>query len=91
MRVPASNSAAARAYRMQVIQTTNPHTPEPPSMDGVGNDSMSFIWQNVLLISAVFLVIFIYLVLIIRKRWKQNFLHVSEIEKEKQKKNRPSS
>ncbi|MBP1655261.1 MAG: hypothetical protein H6Q28_1817 [Bacteroidetes bacterium] len=60
-------------------------------MDGVGNDSMSFIWQNVLLISAVFLVIFIYLVLIIRKRWKQNFLHVSEIEKEKQKKNRPSS
>lgn len=60
-------------------------------MDGVGNDSMSFIWQNVLLISAVFLIIFIYLVLIIRKRWKQNFLHVSEIEKEKQKKNRPSS
>jgi hypothetical protein len=60
-------------------------------MDGVGNDSMSFIWQNVLLISAVFLVIFIYLVLIIRKRWKQNFLHVSEIEKEKQKKNRQSS
>jgi|MudIll2142460700_1097286.scaffolds.fasta_scaffold208047_2 hypothetical protein len=60
-------------------------------MDGVGNDSMSFIWQNVLLISAVFLIIFIYLVLIIRKRWKQNFLHVSEIEKEKQKKNRQSS
>jgi hypothetical protein len=56
-------------------------------MDGVGNDSMSFIWQNVLLISAVFLVVFIYLVLIIRKRWKQNFLHVSEIEKEKQKRN----
>ena len=60
-------------------------------MDGVGNDGMSFIWQNVLLISAVFLIIFIYLVLIIRKRWKQNFLHVSEIEKEKQKKNRQSS
>ena len=60
-------------------------------MDGVGNDSVSFIWQNVLLISAVFLIIFIYLVLIIRKRWKQNFLHVSEIEKEKQKKNRQSS
>jgi hypothetical protein len=33
------------------------------------------------------LVVFIYLVLIIRKRWKQNFLHVSEIEKEKQKRN----
>jgi hypothetical protein len=60
-------------------------------MDGVGSDSMSFIWQNVLLISAVFLIIFIYLVLIIRKRWKQNFLHVSEIEKEKQRKNRQSS
>ena len=55
-------------------------------MDGVGTDSMSFIWLNVLLISAVFLIIFIYLVLIIRKRWKQNFLHVGEIEKEKQKK-----
>jgi hypothetical protein len=60
-------------------------------MDGVGNDSMSFIWQNVLLISAVFLVVFIYLVLIIRKRWKQNFLHVSEIEKEKQKRNSSSA
>lgn len=59
-------------------------------MDGVGNDSMSFIWQNVLLISAVFLVIFVYLVLIIRKRWRQNFLHVSEIEKEKQKQHRQS-
>lgn len=56
-------------------------------MDGVGNDSMSFIWQNLLLISAVFLIIFVYLILIIRKRWKQNFLHVSEIEKEKQKRN----
>jgi hypothetical protein len=60
-------------------------------MDGVGSDSMSFVWQNVLLIAAVFLIIFIYLVLIIRKRWKQNFLHVSEIEKERQKKNRQST
>jgi hypothetical protein len=60
-------------------------------MNGVGNDSLSFIWQNVLLISVVFLLVFIYLVLIIRKRWKQNFLHVGELEKEKQKKDKKSS
>jgi hypothetical protein len=37
--------------------------------------SVSFLQQNLLLISIVVLAIFGYLVLIIRKRWKKNFLH----------------
>lgn len=37
--------------------------------------SVSFLQQNLLLISIVGLAIFGYLVLIIRKRWKKNFLH----------------
>jgi hypothetical protein len=35
----------------------------------------SFIGDNLLLIGIIFLAIFIYLVLLIRKRWKDNFLH----------------
>jgi hypothetical protein len=34
-----------------------------------------FLKQNLILIGVVFLVIFAYLVLLIRKRWKRGFLH----------------
>lgn len=37
--------------------------------------SISFLTLNFVLIAAVALVIFAYLVMLIRKRWKRNFLH----------------
>lgn len=40
-----------------------------------------FFLSNVLLIAGLFLLIFIYLVLLIRKRWKNNFLHPQDSKK----------
>jgi hypothetical protein len=40
-----------------------------------------FFLANVLLIAGLLLLIFIYLVLLIRKRWKNNFLHPQETRK----------
>jgi hypothetical protein len=40
-----------------------------------------FFLANVLLIAGLLLLIFIYLVLLIRKRWKNNFLHPQETGK----------
>jgi hypothetical protein len=37
-----------------------------------------FFLANVLLIAGLLLLIFVYLVLLIRKRWKNNFLHPQE-------------
>ena len=42
------------------------------------SQGFNFLALNVILILAVLLVIFGYLVLLIRKRWRQNFLHSSE-------------
>ena len=43
---------------------------------------MDFLGLNIILIGIVALVIFGYLILLIRKRWKKNFLHdVDEKEK----------
>lgn len=39
---------------------------------------LEFLLANVLLIAGLLLLIFIYLVLLIRKRWKNNFLHPQE-------------
>jgi hypothetical protein len=38
-------------------------------------ESISFLGMNFLLIAGVGLLIFTYFVLLIRKRWKENFLH----------------
>lgn len=38
-------------------------------------ESVSFIGLNLIVIGVVALAIFAYLVLLIRKRWKENFLH----------------
>jgi len=40
-----------------------------------------FFLANVLLIAGLLLLIFVYLVLLIRKRWKNNFLHPQETGK----------
>jgi Mn2+/Fe2+ NRAMP family transporter len=46
--------------------------------------NINFIQENLVLIGVVVLGIFVYLVMLIRKRWKQNFLH-SSTEKEQPK------
>ncbi len=38
-------------------------------------ESVNFIGLNLIVIAVVALAIFTYLVLLIRKRWRQNFLH----------------
>jgi hypothetical protein len=38
-------------------------------------ESVDFLGLNFIAIGGIGLLIFIYLVLLIRKRWKQNFLH----------------
>ena len=57
-------------------------------MGGAAADTWTFLWQNILLIAGLTLVIFVFWVLLIRKRWKQNFLHVNEIKEEEEKKKR---
>ena len=47
------------------------------------SQSVNFLGLNIILIGVVALVIFGYLVLLIRKRWKQNFLHRVEDKSEK--------
>ena len=42
------------------------------------SQSFDFLTLNIILISVVVLVIFGYLVMLIRKRWKKNFLHDAE-------------
>jgi Flp pilus assembly protein CpaB len=42
------------------------------------SQGFNFLAANVILILAVLLVIFGYLVLLIRKRWRQNFLHSAD-------------
>lgn len=45
--------------------------------------SISFLTLNFVLIGGVALVIFAYLVMLIRKRWKKNFLHDVDDDKGK--------
>ena len=52
-------------------------------MGGSESEGFSFLGLNLLIIAGVGLLIFVYLLLLIRKRWKQGFLHTSELEKEK--------
>jgi len=42
------------------------------------SEGVNFIGLNIILISVVALVIFAYLVMLIRKRWKKGFLHDAE-------------
>jgi hypothetical protein len=49
---------------------------------GPDSDGITFLGLNLLIIGVVSLLIFVYLVLLIRKRWKQNFLHPAEKKKE---------
>ena len=55
-------------------------------MDGSDSDSLTFLGNNLLLLGGLLLLIFVYLVILIRKRWKEGFLHTGEIEKERKRK-----
>ena len=55
-------------------------------MDGSDGDSLTFLGNNLLLLGGLLLLIFVYLVILIRKRWKEGFLHTGEIEKERKRK-----
>jgi hypothetical protein len=44
-------------------------------MDVLSPEVVNFLGSNILLIGIVFLIFFAYMVLLIRKRWRQNFLH----------------
>jgi hypothetical protein len=53
-------------------------------MDTSTTDGLSFLTLNLLLIAGVFLLIFVYFLFLIRKRWKRGFLHhVDDKKKEK--------
>ena len=44
---------------------------------------IDFLKSNFILIGGILLAIFIYLILLIRKRWKQDFLHVPPKDEKK--------
>jgi len=44
---------------------------------------VEFFLSNLLLIAGLSLLIFVYLVLLIRKRWKNNFLHPQPTDRKK--------
>ena len=52
-------------------------------LNTIGIYAIAALGLNLLIIPGVGLLIFVYLLLLIRKRWKQGFLHTSELEKEK--------
>jgi len=56
-------------------------------MSGQEPDTVSFVGMNLILIGVVGLLIFAYFVLLIRKRWKQGFLHHVDEKKAKNEKN----
>jgi hypothetical protein len=65
-------------------QTVTPlGSPESYAMVVQEPDTVSFVGMNLILIGVVGLLIFAYFVLLIRKRWKQGFLHQVDEKKEK--------
>ncbi len=44
---------------------------------------VDFVKSNLILIGGILLVIFVYLILLIRKRWKQDFMHVPPKDEKK--------
>ncbi len=57
-------------------------------MIGPETDIVSFVGQNLLLVGVVGLLIFVFFLLLTRKRWKENFLHPREPHDNTQKKDK---
>ena len=49
------------------------------------SQGISFLGENLIAIGVIGLLMFVYLVLLVRKRWKKGFLHDKEVRKEKVK------
>lgn len=47
-------------------------------MEPQGQDTYSFLSQNIILLGIIGIAVFGYFLLLIRKRWRQNFLHQSD-------------
>lgn len=54
-------------------------------MGGTDSETVQFVGLNIIVIIVVLLFLFAYLILLIRKRWKANFLHPSDSKKEQPK------
>jgi hypothetical protein len=52
-------------------------------MSGADSETIQFVGLNIIVIAVVLLLLFGYLVLLIRKRWKANFLHPVDPKKER--------
>jgi hypothetical protein len=55
-------------------------------MGGAESEGVSFLGMNIIVIGVVLLFLFGYLVLLIRKRWRANFLHPADSKKDGEKK-----
>ncbi len=55
-------------------------------MDGADSETVQFVGLNIIVITVVLLFLFAYLILLIRKRWKANFLHPADTKKDEKKK-----
>ncbi|MGA9120883.1 MAG: hypothetical protein WB699_16070 [Bacteroidota bacterium] len=47
------------------------------------NDVLDFILQNLIAIGVIGLLMFVYLIFLVRKRWKKGFLHDTDDKKQK--------
>jgi len=54
-------------------------------MVGPEAESFSFVGLNLLLVGGVGLIIFVFFVLLTRKRWKANFLHPQDVHETKKR------
>jgi hypothetical protein len=54
-------------------------------MSGTDSETVQFVGLNIIVITVVLLFLFAYLILLIRKRWKANFLHPPDSKKDQPK------
>ena len=67
--------------------TTDSNTACGDGMSGADSETVQFVGLNIIVIAVVLLFLFGYLVLLIRKRWKANFLHPVDPKKQQGKGN----
>jgi hypothetical protein len=77
---------ASTFSNLYIEPSHQPGSAERYAMSGQEPDTVSFVGMNLILIGVVGLLIFAYFVLLIRKRWKQGFLHQVDEKKENKEK-----
>jgi hypothetical protein len=76
--------ASTRGILYIVFQSLEPFQGRT-AMVGPEAESFSFVGMNLLLVGGVGLLIFVFFVLLTRKRWKANFLHPQDPHESKKK------